>query len=249
LQNTRFGIYFEVDHLNYNKKIMKTNKLKITALGLVAVLGVTAIMPACKSLTKTQKGAAIGAAAGGTIGALIGKKAGNTAIGAIIGGAIGGTAGSYIGRNMDRQAAEIEKTVPGATVIPAGEGIIVKFDSGILFGFDQSALTAAAMQNIDNLAASLNKYPNTNIMIIGHTDALGTEAYNSKLSLERANSVKTYALTKGVDYSRLKTVGKGESEPIATNDTEEGRAQNRRVEIVIVANNKMKAEAKAASGN
>src|SRR6476659_3151171 len=126
---------------------MKTNKLKITALGLVAVLGVTAIMPSCKTTSKTTKGAVIGAAAGGTIGALIGKKAGNTAVGAIIGGAIGGTAGAYIGRNMDRQAAEIEKTVPGATVIPAGEGIIVKFDSGILFGFDQSALTVNAKEN------------------------------------------------------------------------------------------------------
>jgi outer membrane protein OmpA-like peptidoglycan-associated protein len=228
---------------------MKTNKLKITALGLVAVLGVTAIMPSCKTTSKTTKGAVIGAAAGGTIGALIGKKAGNTAVGAIIGGAIGGTAGAYIGRNMDIQAAEIEKTVPGATVIPAGEGIIVKFDSGILFGFDQSALTVNAKENIDNLAASLNKYPNTDIMIIGHTDAKGTDAYNLKLSEERAAAVRAYALSKGVDMNRLKTVGKGESEPIASNDTEDGRAQNRRVEIVIVANDQMKADAKAATGN
>lgn len=228
---------------------MKTNKLKITALSLIAVLGVSTMLPACKTTSKTTKGAVIGAAAGGTIGALIGKKAGNTAVGAIIGGAIGGTAGAYIGRNMDRQAAEIEKTVPGATVIPAGEGIIVKFDSGILFGFDQSALTAGAKQNIDNLAASLNKYPNTDIMVIGHTDAKGTDAYNTRLSEERSAAVRAYAVSQGVDMSRLKTVGKGESEPIASNDTEDGRAQNRRVEIVIVANDKMKAEAKAAAGN
>lgn len=234
---------------NHNLKIMKSNKLKITTLGLVAVLGVATIMPACKSLTNTQKGAGIGAAAGGALGAIIGKKAGNTAVGAIIGGAIGGTAGAYIGRNMDKQAAEIEKTVPGAEVIPAGEGIIVKFDSGLLFEFGKATLSSSAKQNIDNLAASLNKYPNTDIMVIGHTDAVGSDPFNMKLSKERAASVKDYAVSQGVDLSRLKTVGKGENEPIASNDTDDGRALNRRVEIVIVANDQMKAEAKAASGN
>ena len=128
--------------------MMNSNKLKVTVIGLVALVGTAAIFPACKSLSGTQKGAGIGAVAGGTIGALIGKKAGNTAVGAIIGGAIGGTAGAYIGRNMDKQAKEIEQSVPGAEVIPAGEGIIVKFDSGILFGFDESALAQNAMQNI-----------------------------------------------------------------------------------------------------
>jgi len=228
---------------------MKINHVKISVLGLVALVGSSFILPACKSLSNTQKGSGIGAIAGGTIGALIGKKAGNTAVGAIIGGAIGGTAGAYIGRNMDKQAKEIEQSVPGAEVIPAGEGIIVKFDSGILFGFDQSALTQNAMQNIDNLAASLNKYPNTDIMVIGHTDAVGSDAYNLKLSRERAEAVRAYAILKGVDANRLKTVGKGESEPIASNDTDDGKAKNRRVEIVIVANDKMKAEAKAAAGN
>ncbi len=228
---------------------MKTNKLKITALGLVAAFGVSAIMPACNSLTKTQKGAGIGAVAGGAIGALIGKKAGNTAVGAIIGGAIGGTAGAYIGRNMDKQAKEIEQTVPGAEVIPAGEGIIVKFDSGLLFEFGKATLSADAKQNINNLASSLNKYPNTNIMVIGHTDNVGSDPFNMNLSRDRAASVRTYAMAQGVTASRLKTEGKGETEPIASNDTDDGRAQNRRVEIVIVANDAMKAEAKAASGN
>lgn len=227
---------------------MKTYSSKITIVILAVLITTATIITSCKSLSKTQKGAGIGAIAGGTIGALIGKKAGNTAVGAILGGAIGGTAGAYIGRKMDQQAKEIEQTVPGATVIPAGEGIIVKFDSGILFGFDQSDLTANAKQNIDNLAKSLNNYPNTDIMIIGHTDALGSDAYNMKLSLQRANAVRDYAIAKGVASGRLKTEGRGESEPIASNDTEEGRAQNRRVEIVIVANNKMKAEAKAAAG-
>jgi len=224
---------------------MKANKLKVTALGLVAVFGTTMLMPACKSLTNTQKGTGIGAAAGGTIGALIGKKAGNTAVGAIIGGAIGGTAGALIGRKMDRQAKEIQQSIPGAEVIPYEEGIIVKFDSGILFGVDKSALQPNAKQNIDNLAASLNKYPDTDIMVIGHTDASGSDTYNMKLSERRAESVKDYAVSQGVTLSRLKTVGKGETEPIASNDTADGMGLNRRVEIVIVANAKMKQEAKA----
>jgi len=224
---------------------MKANKLKVTALSLVAVFGTAVIMPSCKSLTNTQKGTGIGAVAGGTIGALIGKKAGNTAVGAIIGGAIGGTAGALIGKKMDKQAKEIQQSIPGAEVIPYEEGIIVKFDSGILFGVDKSALQANAKQNIDNLAASLNKYPDTDIMVIGHTDASGSDSYNMKLSDRRAESVKDYAIAQGVAPSRLRTVGKGETEPIATNDTAEGMGLNRRVEIVIVANEKMKQEAKA----
>jgi outer membrane protein OmpA-like peptidoglycan-associated protein len=228
---------------------MKTSRLKISVLGLAFAIGVSTLFSACNSLTNTQKGAGIGAAAGGTIGALIGKKAGNTAVGAIIGGAIGGTAGAFIGRNMDKQAKEIENSIPGAEVIPAGEGIIVKFDSGLLFEFGKATLSSAAKQNIDNLAASLNKYPNTDILVVGHTDAVGSDAVNDRLSLERANSVSSYAASKGVSNGRLRTSGKGKNEPIASNDTDDGRAQNRRVEIVIVANEAMKAEAKAATSN
>jgi len=228
---------------------MKTNQLKITALSLVAVFGVASILPGCSSLSKTQKGTGIGAIAGGTLGAIIGKRVGNTAAGAIIGGAIGGTAGAYIGRNMDRQAAELEKKIPGAEVIREGEGIIVKFDSGILFDFGKASLSANAKTNIDNLAASLNNYPNTDIIIIGHTDDVGSDSFNMNLSDQRAGSVRVYAINQGVDADRLKTVGKGESEPIVVNDTDANKALNRRVEIVIVANDKLKAEAKTAAGN
>lgn len=230
-------------------EIMKTNQLKITALSLVAVFGVASILPGCSSLSKTQKGTGIGAIAGGTLGAIIGKRVGNTAAGAIIGGAIGGTAGAYIGRNMDRQAAELEKKIPGAEVIREGEGIIVKFDSGILFDFGKASLSANAKTNIDNLAASLNNYPNTDIIIIGHTDDVGSDSFNMNLSDQRAGSVRVYAINQGVDADRLKTVGKGESEPIVVNDTDANKALNRRVEIVIVANDKLKAEAKTAAGN
>jgi outer membrane protein OmpA-like peptidoglycan-associated protein len=223
---------------------MKNLKIKIVVLG-VAIATSTMLFEGCASATKTQKGVVIGAATGGTIGAIIGKKAGNTAVGAIIGAAVGGTAGGYIGRKMDQQAAEIEKTVPNAEVIREGEGIIVKFESGILFDVDQSTLKPAARTNVESLAASLKKNPGTNILIVGHTDATGTDAYNYRLSERRAAAVKSYAQAQGISGSRLTTEGRGETEPIADNTTEAGRSQNRRVEIVIVANEALKAEAKA----
>jgi outer membrane protein OmpA-like peptidoglycan-associated protein len=225
---------------------MKTLKIKIATYSIaLASFGVLA--SGCDSLTKTQKGAAIGAGAGGTVGAFIGKAAGNTALGAIIGGAVGGTAGAFIGRNMDRQAAEIKQTVPGATVTREGEGILVKFDSGILFDTNSSDLKAAARTNLSNLATSLQNNPQTNILIVGHTDNTGTDTYNQNLSVRRAESVKAFIAANSVAGSRLSTSGKGESEPIGDNNTVEGRSQNRRVEIVIVANDAMKNQAKSAT--
>lgn len=216
----------------------------------IAVLGISLattamLITGCSSLTNTQKGAGIGAGAGAGIGAIIGHKAGNTAVGAVLGGALGGVAGGLIGKKMDKQAAEIENTVPGAEVIKAGEGIIVKFDSGILFDFDKSDLKPVAKTNIQKLVASLNENPDTDILVVGHTDNVGRAEYNLGLSDRRAASVKNYAVAQGLAPSRIKTEGKGASEPIASNETAEGRAQNRRVEIVIVANEKMKAEAKS----
>lgn len=221
---------------------MITSKFKIATFSIALSLGAMAFQ-GCDSLTKTQKGAGIGAAAGGVLGAIIGKKAGNTAVGAIIGAAVGGTAGGFIGKRMDKQAAEIQNAIPNAEVIREGEGIIVKFDSGILFGFDKSDLTAQAKTNVKSLAGSLNQYPGTDIKIIGHTDNKGTETYNMALSERRAAAVKAYAVSQGVPSSRLITLGKGFSEPIADNTTEEGRAANRRVEVVIVANDQLKKEA------
>ena len=223
---------------------MKTLRIKVATFSIaIATLGI--LGTGCDSLTKTQKGAAIGAGAGGTVGAFIGKAAGNTALGAIIGGAVGGTAGAFIGRNMDRQAAEIKSTVPGATVIREGEGILVKFDSGILFDTDKADLKAAARTNLQNLSTSLVNNPQTNILIIGHTDDTGSDAHNMDLSVRRAEAVKAYIAAGNVANSRLTTSGKGETEPIAVNTTADGRAQNRRVEIVIVANEQMKNQAKS----
>ncbi|RZK40845.1 MAG: OmpA family protein [Pedobacter sp.] len=221
---------------------MTTSKFKIATLSIA--LSVSAFtFQGCNNFTNTQKGAGIGAAAGGVIGGIIGKKAGNTAVGAIIGAAVGGTAGGFIGKRMDKQASEIQNAIPNAEVIREGEGIIVKFDSGILFDFDKFALKDAAKQNIQSLASSLNQYPGTDIKVIGHTDSRGTEEYNMGLSERRAAAVKAYAVSQGVPSSRLLTIGKGFAEPIGDNATDAGRAENRRVEIVIVANDQLKKEA------
>jgi len=200
----------------------------------------------CISLTKTQKGASIGAGAGGVIGAFIGKSAGNTALGAIIGGAVGGTAGAFIGRSMDKQAAELKQAIPGATIIRQGEAIVVKFDSGILFDTDKADLKTEAQSNLTNLAVSLQKNPYTNVLVVGHTDNSGEEEHNIDLSIKRAEAVKAFIAAASIDQSRLTTQGKGDKEPIADNKTVEGRAQNRRVEIVITANDQLRKEAKKA---
>ena len=222
---------------------MRKFKINIVLYSLIIVAAGN-LITGCHTFNKTQKGAAIGAGTGGIIGAFIGKNAGNTALGAIIGGAVGGTAGAFIGHNMDKQAAEIKQTVPGATVTREGEGIIVKFDSGILFDVDKANIKPDAQTNLQNLATSLKNNLETNVLIIGHTDNSGAEAYNVDLSVHRAASVKDYLKDNGVKGSRVNIDGRGETEPIADNNTTEGRAQNRRVEIVIIANDKMKKQAK-----
>ena len=223
---------------------------KIAVFGL-SVATSAMLLGSCstiQSMSNTQKGAATGVVAGGALGAIIGKKAGNTAVGVLAGAALGGVAGGLIGKKMDKQAAEIERTVPGAEVIKADEGIIVKIDSGILFDFDKTDLKPDAQANIDKLVENLNENPDTDILVIGHTDNKGTDQYNQGLSERRARAVKSYAVSQGLAGRRVKTKGKSFHEPIAENDTEAGRAQNRRVEIVIVANNKMQKEAQREAG-
>jgi outer membrane protein OmpA-like peptidoglycan-associated protein len=209
---------------------------------LIVVISAAILLHGC-SASDTVKGGAIGAAAGGVIGGLIGKRAGNTAIGAIIGAAVGGTAGALIGHYMDKQAEEIQKDIEGAKVERVGEGIKITFDSGILFAVNSSNLTEQAKANVQKLATILNKYPDTNILVEGHTDSTGTEAYNQKLSERRASAVTDYTTGLGVSGARFKSMGYGESQPIASNATADGRSQNRRVEIAIFANDKLKAAA------
>lgn len=202
------------------------------ALTVLLALGVAA----CASLSRKEKGAIIGATAGGVAGGVIGNQTGSTTRGAIIGAVVGGTIGAVIGHQMDQQAKELQQDIPGATVARVGEGIAVTFASGLLYDFDSDVVRAEAAQNLRNLAASLNKYPNTDLLIVGHTDAVGTSDYNMGLSQRRASAAASYLAAQGVNSGRLRSVGRGETEAIATNDTEGGRQLNRRVEIAIVAN-------------
>lgn len=212
-------------------------------MGLVVVLSTAFILSGCATWNKTQKGAVVGTAAGGAAGAVIGRTSGNTALGAIIGAAVGGASGAVIGRQMDKQAEEIEKTVPDAKVERVGEGIVVEFSSNILFGFDKSNLSTDAKTNLDKLVKVLNSYPDTDIEVQGHTDNKGSQTYNQTLSEERAGAVSGYLSGEDIAYNRLTINGFGENTPKYSNDSAEGRTQNRRVEFLITANEKMKADA------
>jgi outer membrane protein OmpA-like peptidoglycan-associated protein len=149
---------------------------------------------------------------------------------------------------MDKQAEEMKKVLGDAEVRRVGEGIVIDFKEKVLFGFDRSDLGANAATNLDKLINVLNKYPDTDIKILGHTDNKGTDEYNQGLSERRAISVSGYLKNHGITSGRISTKGMGENDPIASNDTEEGRSQNRRVEFVITANEKMKADAKKEAG-
>ena len=199
------------------------------------LLAVTLVASGCSSLSRTEKGAIIGAGAGGAIGGVIGNQTGSTARGAIIGAAVGGVVGAIIGNQMDKQAGELAQNIPGAKVERVGEGIQVTFESGLLFDFDSDRVRQQAATNLRNLASSLDKYPNTELLIVGHTDSDGPDTYNLNLSERRARSSADYLAAQGVARARLRTAGRGEGEPVTTNDTDAGRQQNRRVEVAIFA--------------
>lgn len=201
------------------------------------------VLTSCKSIknntNKTQRGAAIGVGSGAVIGGVIGRRAGNTAIGAILGATVGGAAGAVIGRRMDKQAEEMKRELPNATVERVGEGIKITFGSDILFDVDKYDLKSATKRQLDDFAETLTKYPDTNILIEGHADATGSDDHNLKLSRRRADAVADYLKTRGVKTSRLDEKGYGEAQPISDNDTETGRQKNRRVDIAVFANDKM----------
>ena len=235
---------------NESNCVMKTIS-KLSTFLLVAIL--LAFGTGC-AVSNTAKGGAIGGAAGGVVGGAIGKKGGNGTKGAVIGAVVGGTAGAILGKYMDKQAQEIEEEVPGATVEKVEtvdpetgetvtESVVITFDSGILFDFNSYNLTVASRQELDRMAGILNRYPDTDLNIEGHTDSKGTETYNQKLSEQRAAAVSDYLATDGISRGRMTVRGYGESSPVATNETDAGRSANRRVEIKIRGNETLKRKA------
>ena len=229
---------------------MKINKVKIAAFFISGSLLLTSC-EAVQNANNTQKGAAIGTAAGAVLGGILGNnlgKGGNAPLGAVLGGVVGGVAGGVIGNKMDKQAKEIKEVLPGAEVERVGEGIKVTLhENTVNFDFNSSTLTPLAKINLDKLVTVLKNNPDTNINIYGYTDSVGSDSYNLTLSSKRADAVKAYLTSKGVSSSRLFTQGMGEANPVASNDTDAGRAKNRRVEFAITANEKMINDAQ--SGN
>ena len=202
----------------------------------------------CQTLNKKEQGAIIGAGSGAVVGSVIGHATGSTARGAIIGAAVGGAAGAIIGHQMDQKAKEIQQKVPGAVVTREGEGLVVTFESGLLFDFDSDRLREASKDNLNNLASSLSQFGDSRLLLVGHTDDVGSDTYNADLSRRRASAVASYLISRGVPSARVSTQGRGESEPIAPNDTDANRQKNRRVEVAITAGDQMKAQAKAQAG-
>ena len=228
----------------------------IVLIALALLMSVGTLFTSCESLkntNNTQRGVAIGAAGGALLGGILGNnlgKGGKGAMGAVLGGVIGGVAGGVIGNKMDKQAREIDNALPGADVVRVGEGIkLVLNENAVRFDTNKSTLTATAKTNLDKLISVFKEYADTNIMIYGYTDSTGSAEYNLKLSQERATSVKNYLVSKGLASTRFSTSGMGIADPIATNDTPEGRSQNRRVEFAITANEKMIQEAKSEVKN
>ncbi len=218
-------------------------KLKIYGLAVVVILSLNLGCTAIQNSNKTQRGAGIGVAAGALVGGLIGGNIG----GALIGAAIGGAAGGLIGNHMDKQADKIEEAVPGAEVKRIGEGIQIIFDdkSGVNFAFDSAELTADAKKNLNAVAEIFIEFPDTELMIEGHTDSVGDDNYNMKLSKRRADAVVAYIKSQGVAGNRFKVEAFGETRPRFPNDTKDNQAKNRRVEIGVAANEQMIQDAKA----
>lgn len=224
---------------------MKRSFLHIAIVAAVLLLPLS--FSGCASMSKSERGAAVGGTAGAVLGGVIGNQTGSTARGAILGAAIGGAAGVLIGRQMDEQAEALEEEIPNAEVERVGEGIQVTFDSGILFDFDSYELRDVAREHLTNLASSLKEYADSEVLIVGHTDSSGADDYNQRLSENRANAAGNLLIRSGVAPSRVKMMGLGETEPVASNETDEGMQQNRRVEVAIFASEEYRKKAGGGS--
>ena len=221
---------------------------------LFTIMG--ALLMGCETINnsnKTQRGVVIGAAGGAILGAILGNNVGsggNSELGAVIGTAVGGAAGAIIGNQMDRQAKKIEEEIPGAEVKRVDDGIVVTFDekSGVTFELNKATLTSEAQTILNKMVAVLKEYPDTNVIVAGHTDSTGKAAYNMTLSEKRAKAVTNFFTSNGLGASRFTTKWFGATQPAYDNSTPEGRAKNRRVNIVIVPNEKMKEQAQKQAG-
>ena len=207
-----------------------------------ALCGVSLIaMSACvtdpntghRKVSRTAIGATAGVVGGLVIGGLLGGGAGR-----IIGAGIGGLAGASVGYTMDKQIKELREQTAGSGVdiksADGGQAILVNLPSGVTFDTDSTVIKPAFRDTLDTVAVSMNKYPNSLIDVYGHTDATGSDAYNQTLSENRAHVVADYLTSRGVNPARIRSTGFGKTQPVASNDTIEGRAANRRVEIKIV---------------
>ena len=198
------------------------------------------LIAGCKSMNNTQKGTAIGAGAGAAAGALITK---GSVWGVLIGAAVGGSGGYVIGKNMDKQAKDLKQAVPDAQVERVGEGINITFNSALLFKINRSDLSDSAKASLDKVAVVFNDYPETNILVEGHTDDTGPADYNMTLSEARAQTVANYLESKGVAPARFTVKWYGETQPKYPNTSEANRELNRRVELGVMANDQMKKDA------
>lgn len=232
---------------------LKSLAMKDLKVLSVSLLCAAVLLSGCGA-SNTVKGTAIGVGGGAAVGAGIGKAAGNTALGAVIGAAVGGTTGALIGKKMDKQKKELEQVLPEDTQVEMIEeegqapALKITFDSGILFATNSSTVSDASKSALRNFAGSLDKNPDTDVKIIGHTDNTGNVDYNQTLSEKRAKSVYDYLMDQGISSRRMVYEGKGIHQPVASNNTPEGRSSNRRVEIMIMANEKMVQEAKQEAG-
>tara|TARA_R110002049_G_scaffold46851_5_gene135913 strand:+ start:3578 stop:4282 length:705 start_codon:yes stop_codon:yes gene_type:complete len=232
------------------KKII--NKTAIVVLTIVLSIGFTNCK-AVQNANNKQKGAVIGTTGGAILGAIIGNnvgKGGNGELGAVIGGVIGGGAGILIGNKMDKQAQKIEEEIPGAQVERVDDGIVVTFDesSGVYFATNKYNLNEASQATLNKLIGVFKEFPDTNILVVGHTDSMGSDDYNMTLSKNRAYAVTNYLTQSGVSAGRLTTNWFGETQPVHDNSTAEGRAKNRRVNVAILPNEKMIEDAKNQAG-
>ena len=229
------------------------NLVKKFSIFFIAASFLFASCEAYNNSNKTQRAAVIGGVAGGILGAILGNNVGsggNSELGAVLGTVVGGAAGAIIGNQMDKQAKQIQEEIPGAEVKRVDDGIVVTFDenSGVTFAVNKAILTDEAKTLLNKLVNILREYPDTNVLIAGHTDSTGSDALNMALSEKRAKAVTAYFENAGLASSRFTTKWYGETQPAYDNLTPEGRAKNRRVNIAILPNEKMKEAAKQQAG-